>query len=58
MNKKEVEKKMGPRYRCLNCGRIWQSSDIIVICPVCRCKPIKIKNGVDTNEVIKAIKRR
>ena len=43
---------MYSKYRCLNCGRIWRSGDIIVVCPICRSKPIKIKDGVDTKEVI------
>jgi len=54
--KKETEKKMGPKYRCLNCGRIWRSREIMVICPVCRSKPIKIKDGIDVKEVVKKIK--
>ena len=54
--KKEAKKKMGPKYRCLNCGRIWRSGEIMVICPVCRSKPIKIKDGVDIKEVVKNIK--
>ena len=28
----------------------------MVICPVCRSKPIKIKDGVDIKEVLKNIK--
>ncbi|GAJ01107.1 unnamed protein product [marine sediment metagenome] len=47
---------MYPRYKCLNCGRIWHSGEIMVICPVCRSKPIKIKDGVDIKEVVKNIK--
>jgi len=42
---------MYPKYKCLNCGRIWRSGEIMVICPVCRSKPIKIKEGVDIREV-------
>ena len=42
---------MDPRYKCLNCGRIWRSGEIMVVCPICRSKPIKIKNGVDIREV-------
>jgi len=56
MNKKEAEKKMGPRYRCLNCGRSWRSREIMVICPVCRSKGVKIKDEVDTKEVVKKLK--
>lgn len=28
----------------------------MVICPVCRSKPIKIKEGVDTREVVEELK--
>jgi len=45
-----------PKYKCLNCGRIWHSKEIMVVCPVCRCKGIKIRDGVDVNEVVKKIK--
>ena len=47
---------MDARYICLNCGTIWHSCEIMVICPVCRRKPIKIKDGVDLREVIKRLK--
>jgi len=47
---------MYPKYKCLNCGRIWHSGEIMVICPICRSKPIKIKDGVDIKEVVKKIK--
>ncbi len=50
--------KRGPRYKCLNCGRIWRSGEIIVVCPVCRSKPIKIKDGIDIKEVVEEIKER
>ena len=56
--KKETEKKTGPKYRCINCGRIWRSREIMVICPVCRSKPIKIKDGIDVKEVVKKIKEK
>jgi len=46
---------MYPRYRCLNCGRIWRSGEIMVVCPVCRSKPIKIKDGVDIKEVVEKL---
>ena len=46
------------KYRCLNCGRIWRSRDIMVICPVCRSKLIRIKDGVDIKEVMKRLKKR
>jgi len=29
---------------------------IMVVCPVCRSKPIKIKEGVDIREVVEKIK--
>ena len=38
-------------YKCLNCGRIWRSGEIMVVCPVCGSKPIRIKEGVDIREV-------
>lgn len=47
---------MYPIYKCLNCGRIWRSGEIIVVCPICRSKPIKIKKGVDINKVTKRLK--
>jgi len=47
---------MEPKYKCLNCGRIWRSGEIMVICPVCRCKPIKMKDGVDIREVEEKLK--
>lgn len=47
---------MNPIYKCLNCGRIWRSGEIMVVCPVCRSKPIKIKDGVDIEEVVEKIK--
>ncbi len=49
-------KKMYSKYRCLNCGRIWRSGDILVICPICRSKPIKIKEGVNVEETVKRLK--
>ena len=49
---------MYPKYKCLNCGRIWHSGEIMVICPICRSKPIKIKDGVDIREVVEKIKSR
>ncbi len=58
MNKKEAEKKIGPRYKCIICGRIWRSGEIMVVCPVCRSKPIKLRDGVDVEKIIKIIKRR
>ena len=42
---------MDPRYKCLNCGRVWRSGEIVVVCPVCISKLIKIKDGVDIREV-------
>lgn len=54
--KKEVKRKMYPKYKCLNCGRIWRDKGIMVICPICRSKPIKIKDGVDIKEVVKKLK--
>jgi len=47
---------MDPKYVCLNCGRIWRSGEIMVICPICRSKPIKIKEGVDIKEVVEKLK--
>jgi len=47
---------MYPIYKCLNCGRIWRSGEIMVICPVCRSKPIKIREGVDIREVVEKIR--
>ena len=47
---------MNPIYKCLNCGRIWRSGEIMVVCPICRSKPIKIKDGADIEEVVEKIK--
>jgi predicted Zn-ribbon and HTH transcriptional regulator len=47
---------MDPKYKCLNCGRIWRSGEIMVICPVCRSKGIKIRDGVDIREVVEKLK--
>lgn len=47
---------MYPKYRCLNCGRIWRSGEIMVVCPVCKSKPIKIKDGVDIKGVVEKLK--
>lgn len=47
---------MYPKYRCLNCGKIWRSGDIVVVCPVCKSKPIKIKEGVDIKGVVEKLK--
>ena len=47
---------MYPIYKCLNCGRIWRSGEIMVVCPVCRSKGIKIKDGVDIREVVEKLK--
>lgn len=47
---------MYPKYICLNCGHIWWSREILVVCPVCRGKGIKIKDGVDIKEVVKKLK--
>jgi len=38
-------------YKCLNCGRNWRSGEIMVVCPVCGSKLIRIKEGVDIREV-------
>ena len=43
---------MFPKYICLNCGRVWRDRELLVICPVCRSKAVKVKDGVDTKEVI------
>lgn len=42
---------MYPVHKCLNCGRIWASRDMLVVCPVCRCKPIKMKE----EEIVKLL---
>ena len=47
---------MYPKYKCLGCGRIWHSREILVVCPVCRSKGIKIKEGVDIREVAEKLK--
>ena len=42
---------MFAKYLCLGCGITWRSNKILVICPVCKSKAVKVKNGVDTKEV-------
>jgi Zn finger protein HypA/HybF involved in hydrogenase expression len=41
---------MFAKYVCLGCGITWRSGDIMVICPVCRSKAVKVRNGVDAKE--------
>ncbi|MBA7553890.1 hypothetical protein ES705_46494 [subsurface metagenome] len=48
---------MFAKYICLRCGRIWRSGEILVICPICKSKPIKIKEGVNVGEVAKELKK-
>jgi len=43
---------MNPKYKCLLCGRIWRSGEIMVLCPFCRAKPIKIKEGIYIKGVV------
>ncbi|MBA7586228.1 hypothetical protein ES708_28224 [subsurface metagenome] len=43
---------MFAKYLCLGCGITWRSNKLLVICPVCRSKAVKVKDGVDTKEVI------
>ena len=47
---------MYPKYKCFGCGNIWHSREILAICPVCRGKGVKIKDGVDVREVVKKLK--
>ena len=47
---------MYPKYKCLGCGRIWRSREILVVCPICRSKGIKIRDGVDIREVVEKLK--
>jgi len=47
---------MYPRYKCFGCGNVWHSGEIMVICPICRGKGVKIKEGVDTKEVTEKLK--
>ena len=42
---------MFAKYVCLGCGITWRSGRLMVICPVCRSKAVKVKNGVDAKEV-------
>ena len=55
-NKKGVERKMYPKYKCFGCGNIWHSGEILAICPVCRGKGVKIKDGSDVKKVAKKLK--
>jgi len=36
---------MYPKYKCFGCGHIWWSGEILAICPVCRGKGVKMKEG-------------
>ena len=47
---------MYPKYKCFGCGNIWRSGEILAICPVCRGKGVKIKDGVDIKEVVEKLK--
>lgn len=49
--KKEPKIKMNPKYKCLNCGRIWRSGEVMVVCPICRSKPIKIDDVINIRKV-------
>ena len=42
---------MFAKYICIGCGITWRSKEIVIICPVCRSKAIKVKEGVDTKGV-------
>jgi len=42
--KEAKEVKMFAKYLCLGCGITWRSRDILVICPVCRSKTVKVKS--------------
>ena len=47
---------MYPKYKCFGCGNVWWSNEIMVICPICRGKGVKIKEGVDIKEVVEKLK--
>ncbi|MBA7573693.1 hypothetical protein ES708_15491 [subsurface metagenome] len=49
---------MYPRYKCLVCGWCRRRRKIIVVCPICGSKPVKMKDGVDVKKIIKIIKGR
>ncbi|MBA7552579.1 hypothetical protein ES705_45148 [subsurface metagenome] len=49
---------MFTKYLCQGCGLVWRSNKIIVICPVCRSKAVKVKNGVDTKEKLLSTKHK
>jgi len=48
---------MFPKYKCLNCGRAWRSGEVLVVCPICRSKPIKIKENVNIKKLERSLKR-
>ena len=47
---------MHPKYKCFGCGEIFRSGEILAICPICRGKGVKMKNGVDIEEVVEKLK--
>ena len=42
---------MYPKYRCFGCGNIWHSGEIMAVCPICRGKGVKVKEGVKAEDL-------
>lgn len=42
---------MYPKYKCFGCGRVWRSGEIMAICPVCRGKGVRVKEGIKAEDI-------
>ena len=42
---------MYPKYKCLGCGNVWRTGEILAICPVCRGKGVKVKEGIKAEDI-------
>ncbi|MBA7575376.1 hypothetical protein ES695_00195 [Candidatus Atribacteria bacterium 1244-E10-H5-B2] len=39
------------KYKCFGCGKAWCSNEILAICPVCRGKGVKVKEGIKAEDI-------
>lgn len=39
------------KYKCFGCGKVWCSNEILAICPVCRGKGVKVKEGIKAEDI-------
>lgn len=49
---------MYPKYKCFGCGNIWYDGNLFAVCPICRGKGQKIKEGFEVKKVVKRLKKR